>query len=134
MILNKTNRSGGKMRSFCLTISALFILCLAGCSKSEEKAQPPGGPAVQTAGDSRMTVAELKAMPKIDAHVHLRGLEKSEEEALLAKLKEHNMRWKTISTRGMNKEFLLDQIRIAERMYTKYPGWIEWDTSFSLEK
>ena len=38
-----------------------------------------------------------------------------------------------ISTRGMNKEYLMDQIRIAERMYTKYAGWIEWSTSFSLE-
>jgi len=121
------------MRSFSLVIPALFLFCLAGCSKSGEKAQPAGGPAAEAASDSLMTVAELKAMPKIDAHVHLRGLEESEEETLLAKLKEHNMRWKTICTRGMNKEFLLDQIRIAERMYTKYPGWIEWDTSFSLE-
>jgi predicted TIM-barrel fold metal-dependent hydrolase len=121
------------MRTIRLAIPALFLFCLVGCSKSREQAQPAGGPAVETAGDSLMTVAELKAMPKIDVHAHLRGLEESEEEALLAKLKEHNMRWKTISTRGMNKEFLLDQIRIAERMYAKYPGWIEWDTSFSLE-
>ena len=120
------------MRSACLAVSAFIFVSLAGCSSSEVK-QQDAGPAAETAGDSLITVAELKAMPKIDAHVHLRGLEKSEEEALLAKLKEHNMRWYTISTRGMNEEFLLDQIRIAERMYEKYPGWIEWATSFSLE-
>ena len=120
------------MRSVCLAVSAFIFVSLAGCSSSEVKQQDAGS-AAETAGDSLITVAELKAMPKIDAHVHLRGLEKSEEEALLAKLKEHNMRWYTISTRGMNKEFLLDQIRIAERMYEKYPGWIEWATSFSLE-
>lgn len=120
------------MRSLCLAISTFILFGLAGCSHSGEKAQPAGS-APETAGDSLITVAELKAMSKIDAHVHLRGLEESEEESLLAKLKEHNMRWKTISTRGMNKDFLLDQIRIAEKMYAKYPGWIEWDTSFSLE-
>ncbi len=120
------------MRHLCLVISTFILFGLAGCSSSEVKQQNTG-PAPETAGDSLITVAELKAMPKIDAHVHLRGLEESEEESLLAKLKEHNMRWKTISTRGMNKDFLLDQIRIAEKMYAKYPGWIEWDTSFSLE-
>ncbi len=120
------------MRHLCLAVSTFILFCLAGCSESGEKARPAGS-APEKAGDSLMSVAELKAMPKIDIHTHLRGLEESEEESLINKLKEHNMRWKTISTRGMSTDYLLDQIRIAEKMYIKYPGWIEWDTSFSLE-
>ena len=80
-----------------------------------------------------MTVEQLKKMPKMDAHVHLRGLLESEETVLLAKLKEHNMRWFTISTRGMNRQFLLDQINLAAKLHKQDPEWIEWATSFSLE-
>ena len=57
-----------------------------------------------------MTVEQLKKMPKIDAHVHFRGLQESEETTLIAKLQEHNMRWFTISTRGINRQFLLAMI------------------------
>ncbi|HUU26984.1 MAG TPA: amidohydrolase family protein [archaeon] len=110
----------------------ILMLSVSGCSEPKSKTETPP----QDAGKENqtgMTVEELAKMPKIDAHVHLRGLEEKEVAPLLARLEEHNMRWLTISTRGMSRDFLLAQINLAARLHSIYPEWIAWATSFSLE-
>ncbi|MFC1614355.1 amidohydrolase family protein [Gemmatimonadota bacterium] len=110
---------------FRLPLILILVSACSGPKDSQEKNIPS-----EQAG---MTVEQLKKMPKIDVHVHFRGLQESEEATLIAKLQEHNMRWFTLSTRGMNGQFLLDQINLAAKLQAKYPEWIDWATSFSLE-
>jgi len=118
------------LHRFLHTLLPLALLTVFGCS-----GQQSGGGEKEPATSEKagLTVAELREMPKIDSHVHLRGLVESEEGPLLAGLKEHNMRWFTISTRGMDRQFLLDQINLAGKMHAAYPEWIDWATSFSLD-
>ena len=115
---------------FFYIVLQLTLLIVFGCTGQQSGGKEEKSVAAEKAG---LSVAELRKMPKIDAHVHLRGLVESEEAPLLAKLKEHNMGWFTISTRGMNSQFLLDQINLAGKMHAAYPDWIDWATSFSLE-
>jgi predicted TIM-barrel fold metal-dependent hydrolase len=43
------------------------------------------------------------------------------------------MRWFDICTQGMNRDFLYEQIDLADEMENRNPRWIDWATSFSLE-
>ncbi len=112
----------------CVIRLALLTTVLFGCSGS----RPEGGEA-GPAKETGMSVAELLQMPKIDAHTHLRDLLESEQAALLAKLQEHNIQWLDICTRGMKRDYLMDQINLAVNLSSKYPEQIRWATSFSLE-
>ncbi|MBN2287721.1 MAG: amidohydrolase family protein [Candidatus Glassbacteria bacterium] len=116
-------------RCLYVVFPVLSALALFGCSGPQGGGQGKAEP-VQ---EQYLSVDELMAMPKIDAHVHLRGLLDSEVGPLLATLQKHNMRWLTISTRGMKREFLMDQIDLAAKLHAEHPEWISWATSFSLE-
>ncbi|HUU26985.1 MAG TPA: amidohydrolase family protein [archaeon] len=114
-------------------VTTLFpVIITFGCSGSAEKGADPS-PAAKTESMDRMTVEELMEMPKIDAHAHIMGLDVSEDSAFIAKLKEHNMRWFTISTVGTDWKNLQKQILLAERLHSAYSEWVTWATSFNLE-
>ena len=101
----------------------LLALGIFGCST------PHSGSEGDQAG---MTAEELREMPKIDFHAHVGGLPESGEAEFIAKLKEHNMKWLTISTRGTQWERLQQQVRGNEKLRARYPEQMAWATSFNL--
>ena len=106
------------------SLMGIAAISVAGCAGDKGKTEPSA---------TGMTVDELKKMPKFDSHVHLRGLKPEEEGLLLATLKEHNMRWFPICTQGLNRDFLYEQIALADDMENRFPQWFDWATSFSIE-
>ena len=102
---------------------ALLVLGIFGCSG------PQSGDREYQTG---MTVDELREMPKLDFHAHINGLLESEEAEFIAKLKEHNMKWLTIATRGTQWERLQQRIRAGEKLHARYPEQVAWATSFNL--
>ena len=102
----------------------LFVAACSGPQAGNEKNVPKEQPG--------MTVEELKKMPKVDSHAHFIGFNESEKAPILAKLKEHNIKWFTISTLGLDPEVLLDQIDKAEKLHSENPELVDWATSFIL--
>jgi predicted TIM-barrel fold metal-dependent hydrolase len=111
-------------RMLCALTAVALLGLLLGCSGKN-------GPA--GAAQAGMTAQELAAMPKIDAHTHVRGLSAAEESALMTELDKQNMSWLTISTAAMHWESLKKQIESGIYMHEKYPQQIAWATSFNLE-
>ena len=89
--------------------------------------------AAQTAAMTGLTVAQLKAMPKVDTHAHVSGLNPEQEKIFMDKIREHNMHWNTISTVGTEWKNLQVQISDGARLHAAFPDWIDWTTSFNLE-
>ncbi|MEA1997589.1 MAG: hypothetical protein U9N45_08105, partial [Gemmatimonadota bacterium] len=127
-----------------LSLSLGSLACGKGGGTSGSGPAPGEGTSEPAAEkEACMTVAELMEMPKIDAHAHIntstlnqvlsRGTKAEDLAPLIDILKKHNMRWKTISTRSMNWEFLKSRIEAAVKMHERYPEWISWDTSFHVE-
>jgi len=112
------------IRSLNVAALAFLTMCLFGCSGT-------GPGTVDRQGG--MTVEELKKMPKIDFHTHLGALAESGEAEFFAVLREHNMKWLTISTVGTQWKNLQQQIRVAEKLHSSYPEQVAWITSFNLE-
>lgn len=81
----------------------------------------------------RALVEDLMKIPKIDSHAHTDGLTESEETEFIAKLKEYNFKWLSISTVGTQWESLQQQIRVAAKLRARYPVQVAWATSFNLE-
>ena len=119
--------AGQKLKLVSLALAALAFFACSG-KQQEQAASPEMG-----AAQGGMTVEELKAMPKVDAHAHVMGLTEAEEGPFIAKLKEHNFAWLDICTIGTKWDSLQLQIRDAERLRERYPENIEWATSFNLQ-
>ncbi len=107
----------------------LTSIALAACSARESES-------VATEQDSflqTMTVAELKRMPKIDAHAHVIGIEGEDETAFFEVLKSNNIKWLTIATVGTEWDWLQKEIDTAVRLLPVHSGLLAWATSFNLE-
>ena len=113
------------------SILVLSLVALS-CSGAPEKAAQSGSGASAGEGVDRLSVEELAAMPKIDAHTHISGLALEEEAPFFAKLAEHNMKWLTICTRGMNWPRMQKMTDLAERLHPLYPEQVAWAASFNL--
>ncbi len=86
----------------------------------------------QAAAPQRMTVDQVMAMPKIDAHAHVQAVNPAQREAFAAFLEKHNLRWLDICVGGMNWPRLEAQIARAEELHRAYPTRIAWATSFDV--
>jgi predicted TIM-barrel fold metal-dependent hydrolase len=83
-------------------------------------------------GGAGMTVDQVMAMPKIDAHAHLRPMSAGQRQAFAAFLEKQNFQWLDICTGGMNWTRLKAQIAEAEEAHRGAPARIAWATSFDL--
>jgi len=129
MLLVNSNRI--KVHYFSLIglfFSSILLFFVLGCSSPSGDRGSSGA-----ATDSVMAVADLDAMPKIDAHAHIFALADSQEAPFLAGLSGRNMRWFTISTMGTEWKKLESQITLAGNLHARYPQQIAWATSFNLE-
>ncbi len=88
-------------------------------------------PSAQSAG-AGLTVDQVMAMPKIDAHAHLRPMTPAERQVFAAFLEKQNFKWLTICTGGMNWQRLKAQIAEAEASHQAAPARIAWATSFDI--
>jgi len=80
-----------------------------------------------------MTVQELFAMPKIDAHAHFMGALEEELPPLFACLDSYNFKWFTITTRGEVPPAELNaKADEAARLHAAYPERVSWATTFHL--
>jgi predicted TIM-barrel fold metal-dependent hydrolase len=83
-------------------------------------------------GTDAMTVDQVMAMPKIDAHAHLRELTPAQTQAFVRFLEKQNFRWLNIAVGGMNWPRLQQQIERASTLHKAYPERLAWATSFNL--
>jgi len=104
-----------------LSLSLVLIAGLAAASW-RVAAQAQGG----------LTVDQVMAMPKIDAHAHLRPTTVAQREAFAAFLEKHNFEWLDICTGGMNWARLKAQIAAAGEAHRSAPARIAWATSFDI--
>ncbi len=79
-----------------------------------------------------MTVDQVMAMPKIDAHAHVREVTPAQTRAFIRFLEKVNLRWLNIATGAMDWPRLQGQIARAEALHRAHPERIAWATSFSL--
>ncbi|MBW7995536.1 MAG: amidohydrolase family protein [Candidatus Glassbacteria bacterium] len=108
----------------------LLVLSLAACSSRAPQAEPAAGEASESEG---MTVEELLAMPKVDAHAHIVSLKGANEAEFFALLERHNLKWITIATRGTQWDRVTEIIDSAVRLTPEYPHNLAWITTFNLE-
>ena len=82
-----------------------------------------------------MTINELQAMPKIDAHAHIMidSLNETSAKDVVALLRKHNMKWLDICVVGTAWNPLQQYISVAARCCEDYPRQFAWVTSFNLE-
>jgi len=109
-----------------LFVPALWTLSApgAGCREGAGQEAPAAGAA--------MTVDQVMAMPKIDAHAHLREMSPAGREAFIRFLEKHNLRWLNICTGGMDPVRLRQQIERAAEVHRANPDRVAWATSFDL--
>ena len=96
-------------------------------------ARPSGEPAPQAGREGLMTVDEVMQMPKTDAHAHIGGASLDRLAPFVSFLEQHNLKWLTICTGGMNGARLERQIVAAREAYRAHPARIAWAVSFNLE-
>ncbi len=113
------------------------VICLAGLimlAACGGQAPPQTG-AEKSADVSSdgMSVEELLAMPKIDAHSHIIELDEAGETKFFDLLERHNMKWLSIATRGTQWERSSKMIDSAVRLTPRHPGHLAWITTFNLE-
>jgi hypothetical protein len=83
-------------------------------------------------GADRLTVDQVMAMPKIDAHAHIQGVTPAQRQAFVAFLEAQNFRWLNICTGATNWPRLQQQIARAEELHQAAPERIAWATSFDI--
>ncbi len=93
---------------------------------------PPAGTSPVSAQGDTMTVRDVMAMPKIDAHAHVGGMSPGHLRAFLAFLEKHNLRWLNIAVSGMDWGRLSRQIGSAQALHAAYPDRLAWATSFTV--
>jgi predicted TIM-barrel fold metal-dependent hydrolase len=94
---------------------------------------PPGSvTAPASARGDAMTVDQVMKMPKIDAHAHVGEVAPGHLGPFIAFLEQHNLRWLTIATGGMDGARLNRQIQSAQALHRAHPDRIAWATSFNL--
>jgi predicted TIM-barrel fold metal-dependent hydrolase len=122
MVRSHVNRRG-------MVMALIALVSFAACSarESETVSDKP------VSYTQTMTVAELKRMPKIDAHAHVIGIEGEEETAFFEVLQGHNIKWLTIATVGTQWDWLQNEIETAVRLLPRHSGFLAWATSFNLE-
>jgi len=115
-------------------VSASLALVVVLSSGSPGTAEARRGSTPQAAAGSRdtMTVDQVMAMPKIDAHAHLREMTPAQTQAFVRFLEKENLRWLNIATGAMDWTRLQGQIARAEALHRAHPGRIAWATSFNL--
>ena len=91
-----------------------------------------GGQGQAPAPADTMTVDQVMAMPKIDAHAHVGPMSGAQRTAFLAFLEKASLKWLNICTGGMNAARLAQQIENAEQLHRAAPGRVAWATSFTL--
>jgi predicted TIM-barrel fold metal-dependent hydrolase len=102
------------------------ILLIAGLA-------PGRGPAAGAAQPAEtMTADQVMAMPKIDAHAHLRAMNADQLKTFAAFLERQNLQWLNICTGGMNWTRLKEQIDRAQELHRAHPSRIAWATSFDV--
>ncbi len=117
-------------RSFtAIKISFTAALILAACGGQA----PPQSTADKPETANMMSVEELIAMPKVDAHSHIIELDGQGEAKFFSLLESHNMKWLTIATRGTQWSRSSKMIDSAVRLTPEYPGQLAWITTFNLE-
>jgi len=95
----------------------------------------PPSPAVivpVSAQADTLTVSDVLAMPKIDAHAHIGAVSPAHLHALLAFLERYNIRWLNIAVGGMDWARLNGQIGAAQALHAAYPDRVAWATSFTV--
>jgi len=87
------------------------------------------------ARDASMTVSELQAIAKIDAHAHIKidAIDKRCEQDIVALLRQHNMKWLDICVEAGAWSLLQQHMAVATTCHADYPGQFAWATSFNLE-
>jgi predicted TIM-barrel fold metal-dependent hydrolase len=91
-----------------------------------------GGKTPQAEGPG-MSVQELAAMPKIDAHAHFMSVLDEELPTLFECLDGYKMKWLTICTVGFTDSVKVDaKIALAARLHQQYPDRVAWATTFPL--
>jgi predicted TIM-barrel fold metal-dependent hydrolase len=111
---------------------AIFIagfIALAACGGQE----PPQTDTDKPATGNMMSMEELMAMPKIEAHSHIVELDNEGEAKFFGLLERHNMKWLTIATRGSQWSRSSKMIDSAVRLTPLYPSQLAWITTFNLE-
>lgn len=121
------SRNGGFAAAACVVAALLALsMIFGGCGKAPQtETQPAEGPG--------MTVQELAAMPKIDAHAHFMGALEEELPPLFACLDSLNFKWFTITTCGfVPPEKLNAKAELAAKLHAQYPAKVSWATTFHL--
>jgi predicted TIM-barrel fold metal-dependent hydrolase len=90
---------------------------------------PSGSAAPQGGG---LTLDEVMAMPKIDAHAHVREVNPAQRQAFAAFLEKQNLRWLNICTGATDWPRLEAQIHRAQDLHRAYPDRLAWATSFDI--
>ena len=72
----------------------------------------------------------LAEIPKIDSHAHIDV--ESAEEMLFEMLESQNMKWLAVCYDGLQWPELEKRIKLAKKLYAKYPERLSWVTSFKL--
>jgi len=78
-----------------------------------------------------VTVDELLALPKIDAHAHLLGGDARGTDMLRPLLERHALRWISICW-YQSEESFLPTVELAARSHARDPAHVSWITTFSL--
>lgn len=107
-----------------LRLLSLILVLAAGLAlvSRHPAAQAPDG----------LTVDQVMAMPKIDAHAHVRPMTPSQRQVFAAFLEKQNFKWLSICTGGMNWDRLKAQIVEAAASHKAAPARIAWATSFDI--
>jgi predicted TIM-barrel fold metal-dependent hydrolase len=116
--------------SSCVALAAVLALVVVLRVAPAASTQAPTAGA---ASADRLTVDQVMAMPKVDAHAHVRvPLASGERAAFVRFLEQQNLRWLNICVGGMNAERLERQIAQAHELHAAYPERLPWATSFAL--
>jgi predicted TIM-barrel fold metal-dependent hydrolase len=109
-------------------LAAIVVLLIVAAAV----ALPPRAASPVFAQGDAMTVADVLAMPKIDAHAHIGGMSPGHLRAFLAFLEKHNFRWLNIAVGGTDWGRLSRQIGSAQALHAAQPDRLAWATSFTL--
>jgi predicted TIM-barrel fold metal-dependent hydrolase len=105
---------------FALIAAALALICSAVSAPAQT-----------------VSVEQLRAMPKIDAHAHIMKLTPDSLELLSSGLAKHNMKWLDICTyltgEG-DQEGYDQQVEAAARCHAAAPQWVSWTAGLSLAR
>lgn len=130
--MHRISRCSGHAAIVFAALALAVFVSSFGCSGGKTPGQTASPVGTSREGPG-MSVQELKAMPKIDSHVHFMGTLDEELPPLFDCLKSYNMKWLTITTRGLvPPEELNAKAALAERLYKQYPEQVAWATTFHL--